>query len=393
MNVQDKIKNMESARGKNHDLLEFRQWLNEYLPQHTRLNKIQVAGTNGKGSTCKWMSLLLNKAGFTTGMFTSPHLVSHTERIQVNQENISLEDWERIYDTWYPLFQDKNMTMFEMDLWMALVYFIERGVNVAIIEVGMGGRLDATTALDYRATIITNIGLDHQEFLGDSLEQITFEKCGIFKPSSIALTTESKPNCQKVMEQVAEYMQVMLGFVTMPVYTKEEDGYHFEYNGESFIADIPEYQLNNMILALETLFVLGYPIEYDHIQSVLHDFVWQGRLSVLRQSPLLIVDGAHNVPGIQALVSSVSGFQGHIYFSVLKEKDAKEMLEILKTLDCPITLVRFDSYRLYPLETLGLPIIEFNELESIIKTTQENLLLCGSLYFVGDIYKMLEIHV
>ena len=156
------------------------KWLDEYLPEHKSLKKIQVAGTNGKGSTCKWLSMFLQSEDYKTGMFTSPHLISHTERIQIDSKDISLEDWERIYDTWDTFFEEKQLTMFEMDLWMALVYFIEQNVDVAIIEVGLGGRLDATTSLDYMATLITNVGLDHQEFLGDTLEQIAYEKSGIF---------------------------------------------------------------------------------------------------------------------------------------------------------------------------------------------------------------------
>lgn len=385
MSVQDKIEKMESAKNINHDLVEFRKWLDEYLPEHRSLYKIQVAGTNGKGSTCKWATMFLNNAGFNVGMFTSPHLVCHTERIQINQENIPLNEWERIYDTWSNFFKEKKMTMFEMDLWMALVYFIEQRVDVVVIEVGLGGRLDATTALDYKATLITNIGLDHQEYLGDSLEQIAFEKSGIFKPASIALTTEEKPECQKVMELVADYIDTMLGFVTLPSVEKTSDGYKFEYNGNSYVAKIPKYQLNNMILALETLYVLGYPIEHEHIEKTLDEFNWNGRFTVLRKEPLVMIDGAHNTHGIDALVSSLNDFKGHIYFSVLKEKDAKSMLEKLSELNCPITLVEIDSNRLYPLEKLGYPIISFDELKNIIKTTSQDMLLCGSLYFVGDV--------
>lgn len=388
MNVQEKIKKMENKRGKNHDLVLFREWLDEYLPKHKNLKKIQVAGTNGKGSTCKWLSMFLQSEGYKTGMFTSPHLVSHMERIQIDSKDIPLEDWERIYDTWNVFFEENQLTMFEIDLWMALVYFIEQNVDVAIIEVGLGGRLDATTSLDYMATLITNVGLDHQEILGETLEQIAYEKSGIFKSNAIALTTEKNPACQKVMELVADYLNVMLGFVSLSNVTKTKEGYKVVYNGVEYVAKIPEYQIDNMILALETLFVLGYSISSEHIQETLNNFNWLGRFSVIRQHPYVLVDGAHNVPGIKSLVSSLHKFDGKIYFSVLKEKDAPEMIEELKKLTEDIVLVRFETDRLYPLENLGLPIVEFNDLEKIIKNTKENLLLCGSLYFVGDVLKI-----
>lgn len=388
MNVEDKIKKMENKRGKNNDLVLFREWLDKYLPEHKNLKKIQVAGTNGKGSTCKWLSMFLHSEDYKTGMFTSPHLVSHVERIQIDSKNISLEDWERIYDAWDAFFEEKQLTMFEIDLWMALVYFIEQNVDIAIIEVGLGGRLDATTSLDYMATLITNIGLDHQEFLGDTLEQIAYEKSGIFKSNAVALTTEKNPNCQKVMELVADYLNVMLGFVSLSDITKTEEGYKIVYNGMEYFAKIPEYQIDNMILALETLSVLGYSISSKHIQKTLDDFSWLGRFSVLRKEPYVLIDGAHNVPGIKALVNALHTFDGKIYFSVLKEKDASDMIEELKKLTNDIVLVRFDTDRLYPLEHLGLPIIEFKELEKILKNTKENILLCGSLYFVGDVLKI-----
>lgn len=388
MNVQDKIKKIENKRGKNHDLVLFREWLDKYLPEHRSLKKIQVAGTNGKGSTCKWLTMFLHSEGYKSGMFTSPHLISHMERIQVDSKNISLEDWERIYDTWSALFEEKQFTMFEIDLWMAIVYFIEQNVDVAIIEAGLGGRLDATTSLDYMATLITNVGLDHQEFLGDTLEQIAYEKSGIFKPDAIALTTEKNVSCQKVMELVADYLNVMLGFVSLSDITKTKTGYKIVYNGVDYFVKVPEYQIDNMILALETLFVLGYSIGSEHIQKTMNDFSWLGRFSVLREEPYVLLDGAHNVPGIKALVNALHTFDGIIYFSVLKEKDASKMIAELRKLTDKIVLVRFDTDRLYPLEHLGLPVIEFNELETIIKNTKENILLCGSLYFVGDVLKI-----
>lgn len=125
MNVQEKINKMENCRGKNHDLLEFRQWLTDAMPNHTALKKIQVAGTNGKGSTSIWLRDLLMRKGYKVGVFTSPHLIHHTERIRVNDTCITLADWERIYDQYEELFLLHKMTMFEMDLWMSMAYFIE----------------------------------------------------------------------------------------------------------------------------------------------------------------------------------------------------------------------------------------------------------------------------
>lgn len=395
MNVQEKINYMENKRGRNHELVEFRSWLDAAFPTHSRLHKIQVGGTNGKGSTVTWMKLMLEKMGYKVGVFTSPHLVSHMERICINDQMISLEDWERIYDQYSELFEAKEMTMFEIDVWMSLAYFLEQQVDIALFEVGMGGRLDATTALDYDITLITNVGFDHEAYLGDSLEQITFEKSGIFKPGVMALTTEENPKSQKVMEQVAGFLSeeynafIPLGFVEMP-YKEKGDDLEFVFQDETYVFTLPKYQFKNMALALEALTQLGYPLNKDIIQYALDYFRWAGRFMTLQEDPWIIVDGAHNVEGIKALVQSLPEFKGQIYFSVLSDKHAQEMIEILQTLNCPITLVSMDSYRLYPLEELNLPIIDETELKEKLEHTTEDCLLCGSLYFVGDVVSFFQ---
>lgn len=384
MQLEEKINYIETKIGENHDLLEFRSWLNTYLPAHQQLKKIQVGGTNGKGSTVAWMNQLLTKAGKKVGSFTSPHLLHHFERIRIGSQYISARDWERIYDQYASFFEEKNFTMFEIDLWMALAYFIEQEVDIALIEVGLGGRLDATTALDYQLLLITNVGMEHTELLGDSIEQITFEKAGIFKPGVIALTSETKENSQKVMEQVAGVIQTMLGFVSMPY--KEKDGkIEFVWHDYSYTMKPPKYQLSNLALALEGLNQLGYYLKAEWIQEVIDSFEWEGRFMKLQEDPLILIDGAHNLDGITALVESLSSWSGSIYFSVLKDKDAIKMLELLSSYHCPITLVKMEKERAYPLEELGYPIIDEDELFERLHASEEDCLLCGSLYFVGDI--------
>ncbi len=384
MQLEEKINYIETKIGENHDLLEFRSWLNTYLPAHQQLKKIQVGGTNGKGSTVAWMNQLLTKAGKKVGSFTSPHLLHHFERIRIGSQYISARDWERIYDQYASFFEEKNFTMFEIDLWMALAYFLEQEVDIALIEVGLGGRLDATTALDYQLLLITNVGMEHTELLGDSIEQITFEKAGIFKPGVIALTSETKENSQKVMEQVAGVIQTMLGFVSMPY--KEKDGkIEFVWHDYSYTMKPPKYQLSNLALALEGLNQLGYYLKAEWIQEVIDSFEWEGRFMKLQEDPLILIDGAHNLDGITALVESLSSWSGSIYFSVLKDKDAIKMLELLSSYHCPITLVKMDKERAYPLEELGYPIIDEDELFERLHASEEDCLLCGSLYFVGDI--------
>lgn len=379
MNVVEKINKMENCRGRNHDLHLFREWLDMYLPDHVKLKKIQIAGTNGKGSTSIWLRDLLCCKNLHVGVFTSPHLVSHTERIRIDDTLISLEDWERIYDQYVELFESKQMTMFEMDLWMAIAYFIEKKVDYCIMEAGMGGRLDATTALDYDACLITNVGMDHTEYLGDSFEKIAYEKAGIFKSGVLALTSEEKVECQKVIQDVADGLGVDLKILDC----KETEILHL-HDMDIHMCK-PYYQAKNLKLALETLYALGYSFLESEIQSIVDHFQWSGRFMTLRKDPMILIDGAHNLHGIQALVHSLQDFKGNIYFSVLKEKDALDMIECLKSVSENITLVHFESDRLYPLETLGYRVIMMDELMDILKNTSVDSVLCGSLYFVGDV--------
>lgn len=387
MDYKATIQYIETKKGLNHDLNQYRQWLNEQLPDHTQLPKIQVGGTNGKGSTVAWMNQLLSYQGVKTGVFTSPHLVTHRERIRIGKTMISENDWMRIYQQYEAFFEKENLTMFEIDLWMAMAYFLEQKVDIALIEVGLGGRLDATTALDYNLVMITNVGLEHCAILGDTIEQISYEKAGIFKPGYVALTTETKPNAKKVMEQVAGYMGTLLGFVEIPFKETDDHQVIFEWQDHTYVLHPPKYQIYNLSLALEGLNYLGYTLKPDYVQSVIDHFHWAGRFTIARKDPLIILDGAHNKEGIEALMASLGHFDGHIYFSVLKDKKAKEMLNVLETLHCPITLVSMDTARLYDLQTLNYPIINEKQLMVELQNTKDRALVCGSLYFIGDFYK------
>ncbi len=390
MTIEEKIKTIETKKGMNHDLMVLRSLLDTHMPQHRSLHKIQVGGTNGKGSTVQWMNTMLQKMGYTTGVFTSPHLVTHLERIRINDANIPAEDWERIYDQYVDLFEKESFTMFEIDLWMALAYFIEVGVDIALMEVGMGGRLDATTALDYDIHLITNVGLDHQEMLGESLEQIAFEKSGMIKPGVVCLTTEKNVRAQKVMEQVTDWYSdefhvfTPLGFVEFP-YEIENGKIVFTWSDQTFTFDYPLYQLDNFALALEGLNQLGYPVNTGVVEYALKHFNWQGRYSVVRYNPEILVDGAHNVEGIQALVSSLSSYDGIIYFSALSDKNVRVMLQELRKLKAPIVLVDIHADRSYALDEFDEELIDIEEMYRRLEETETKSLVCGSLYFVGDV--------
>ncbi len=206
----------------------FRQ---QYIPETLKIPAIQVAGTNGKGSTVTWMSLLADRP--VIGTFTSPHMFSHFERMAVNHQPIPADKWEAIYDRWLPLFEEQDFTMFEADLWMAMIWFAENHVDLMLMEAGLGGERDATTALDYLATGITNIGRDHMQYLGSTLEEIAKAKAGIFKPGIPALTAEQDPALFEILSREAAQAGTLLTKVP----------------ALSLPKDFPKYQEANLGLA------------------------------------------------------------------------------------------------------------------------------------------------
>lgn len=382
MRIDEVIARMESCTTKYSSLQDLHRWINEAIPEQAGLGKVQVAGTNGKGSTCRWLSNLCQLCGYRVGVFSSPHLVKHNERIAINGQAISDEDFVRLYEQYEPAFLDHQLTMFEMDVWLAVAYFVEQKVDLAIFEVGLGGRLDATTALDVGLHLITNIGYDHMEFLGDSLEQIAFEKAGIFKPGVIALTTETQPACQRVFEQVAGQMGTQLGFVSLP-YEDKEDWIEFEYLGKHRLPK-PTYQFPNLLLALEAGAIMGLEFDGQKIDQLIREFHWPGRLDVVQTSPLIILDGAHNQDGVKALRQALPEFEGTIYVNILKDKQADKMLAMLAEYDCPIVWVNRQGARVSQAPA-GLETIELDELKQKLVAKQEPMLICGSLYLLGDL--------
>ena len=231
--------------------------LREYLafPRHTT-KVIQVAGTNGKGSTCAFLDSLARATSTRTGLFTSPHLVSYRERIQVNgqqmpEEEIAkgLTELRELVTDW-----DNHPTFFELTLALAMRYFREQECELIILEVGMGGRFDATTAVPADVTVLTPIDLDHQQWLGDTLAEIAGEKSAVFREGQPALSSQQKPEAVAVIEQTANQTRAPLTWVTQPLL-----GYPLGLLGE--------HQAYNAALALEALHAAGYhmAVSYTHL--------------------------------------------------------------------------------------------------------------------------------
>lgn len=395
-NIDEALDWIVQRKRNNHSFLDFKK-LNERLGNSAdKLKIIHVAGTNGKGSTITMLRDFLINNGYKVATLQSPHFLTHLDRIRINNINIPEEVFVDKINKYYDLSISENLGMFEIDFLVAIDYFIEEEVDFALIEVGIGGRLDSTNVIKKPLlSIITNIGLDHQDMLGFTLESICKEKCGIIKKDSKTLVG---------------YLDDKLKAIALDTCKKLNNTYHevspvlalndhlFEYKGIVYsLSSMALYQVYNAALALEAydILVKDYGINYDlaKIKKALRDFFWPGRFEIVCKKPLMIIDGAHNKPGVEALMETFDLLKGTkcIIFSALKRKDYSQMYDILNKHCDEIIVTSFNIQGSIEESDIKGDCYYKNYKEAIeyAKTRYENILICGSLYFISDVAKYL----
>jgi dihydrofolate synthase/folylpolyglutamate synthase len=292
---------------------------------HHNLPCIHIGGTNGKGSVGATLCSILTSAGYNTGFYTSPHLSSVRERFKINNSYISRQDFARLINTIVNVLDGGQITYFECTTTLALLWFVEQKVDFAIMEVGMGGRLDATNVVTPLLSIITNVSMDHEQYLGDTLAQVAMEKAGIIKDGIPVVSGVADDDSGRVIKQTCKDHQAPLF-----LYDRDFDGVshdsdhsHWQYNGlnKVVLADLPlsmkgNYQVSNASLALAAVQLLqsqGYIITEEQIRGGLALTRWPGRLEIFRlnnqdeivcsqaDSLQFLLDGAHNPAGVTAL--------------------------------------------------------------------------------------------
>lgn len=368
-----------------------------------KLPFVHIAGTNGKGSVCAFMTEIFRKSGLKAGAFISPHVVFFEERISVNGQMISREDVARLGNKLLDTDFGVNLTMFDYCLAMALMYFTEQGCDIMVIETGLGGRLDSTNAIGLPlATVITKIGYDHVAILGDKLEDIAREKAGIIKTGSHVFSEQQEEEAEAVIRDAADKCQVQLTFVT-----KEEIEAASKYNlsllgvhqwENAAVAKLAaEYVLEKFINAAVTD---GNKLKKNEpeIISALRETVWQGRMEILSQKPFFMVDGAHNGHGVLALRDSLKTLypceKFHMIMAVMADKDYKAMVEELLPYAEDFVAVNMDNSRALQAKDLaefinsrGVKADCVDSVEEALKTLRADTknLAFGSLYFIGEI--------
>ncbi len=369
-----------------------------------KLRFIHVAGTNGKGSVCAMLEAVFRAAGLKTGLYTSPHLVSFTERLQVNRANIPRVDVVRLVERLRPMMAsfppDEHPTFFEVVTVMALMWFAEQRVDIVVWETGLGGRLDATNIVTPLVSVITSIGLDHEKWLGETPALIAGEKAGIIKAGVPVVTGVTQPEPLAVIEAVAAARNARL--------TKVPPGKN-GIAGSANLSLIGSHQRHNAAVAEAALRAVAtaFPINDDAIRFGLENTFWPGRLQRLqRGGQLLLLDGAHNPQGAAALAETLwedfAGRSPALIFGAMKDKDVSTILGLLAPLGGRIVATKISSERALPAGELARlclranPSATVSEAQSVGDALEQVrdepfVLLTGSLYFVGEALEFLGV--
>lgn len=396
--IEDAITWVTMRRHKNKGLLNFCKALRSCGSPQDTFKTIHVAGTNGKGSTVTYIKDILMEANYRVGTFTSPHLIKHQDRIRYQGEWISDIDFLAILNEHEELIIKYELNMFEIDMLIASVYFRNKHVDFAIIEVGLGGRLDCTNCLTRpELTIITSIGLDHVELLGDTVEKIAIEKAGIIKQGVPCLLGKLKTTC------VDEIKAIALEKHSDLIYTldfEKIDNYHFSIKGKKYFnRSGATYQMKNAAVAISAINFLSdkkiIDVSDNQIKYGIENSRWEGRFETISENPRIIVDGAHNDEGIRELIESLQELQKPlvIVFSALRDKPTENMISQLHQVASTLIVTEFNYYRVEKAKNL----VYFDELLCMpdyqkavqfgvdkIKT-EGTLIICGSLYFVSEV--------
>ncbi len=293
---------------------------------------IHIAGTNGKGSVSAMLSSVFASAGYKTGLFISPFIIDFRERIQINGEYISennlIKYAKAVMDT------KIRLTEFEFITAVAFLYFAEQKIDILICETGLGGRLDATNVIDNKiVSVITKIGLDHTAVLGDSIEKIANEKCGILRKCPTVTTPHQNPKALQVIKQNAQKLSVP-DLNQLEILETDGFGNTFIYKGLKYTLSLcGEYQIENALVVLETLEQSGYDIPYDTIYKALNSTYFPARMEMVSKEPLIVIDGAHNPDGAAVLAKELRKLPSKAVAIIGMMMD-KDVAEFLKTTLC-----------------------------------------------------------
>ena len=397
---------------------------------HEKLKIIHVGGTNGKGSTSSLISSILQSDGYKVGLYTSPHLVDFTERIEINRKPIERKKVSELLERIKPSIEKVantpsygHPTFFEVITSLAFLYFFEEQVDFLVLEIGLGGRLDATNVCEPLISVITHIDYDHMDKLGNSLEEIAREKGGIIKPEGVTITSDQYNEAYNEIKKIAEGKNSLIyGIgreINYEIVKSNIKGVIFDLKGiyrnykNLHTPLLGRHQAENAataISAIEALKIRGVKISEKAIRAGLEKVKWTGRLEIIQNNPTLILDGAHNPSGVkivrQALEEIFSYHRLILVLAIFADKDYKKMIQILAPNADLIITTKAKSPRATPPQIIAKEAAQYIEKNKIIVTedisqainsalsnSKEEDLICitGSLYTVGEAKRYFKI--
>lgn len=389
------------------------------------LKYIHIAGTNGKGSTTAMLSSILASAGYKVGMFTSPFIECFEERVQINNENIPKE---RVGE-YFALIKEAcdkikeefgQVTYFEIVTALGFMYFKDEGIDIGVIEVGLGGRFDATNIIDPILTIITSISYDHTGILGETLGEIAFEKAGIIKKDIPLVLYPQKQEAEKVIVQAAEKNGAQITKVSSEELVLEELDKSMKVKPvqklrrrDGLIIETPllgSHQIINtgvVLKAIEVLNSMGYDVKTEDITKGIKTVFWPGRMEMIKYEPRMVIDGAHNIDAIRKLRENLRSYYEYdkliLMVGMLSDKDVEEMSRIIAGEAHEIFVLQPINYRAKDGDELRECIASYNPnvkyikdytkaiKEAVEKAGENDLIVAtGSFYLIGEIRRIVR---
>jgi dihydrofolate synthase/folylpolyglutamate synthase len=401
---------LEAAKGMDFKIERVALALKSLGDPHRRYPCAHVAGTNGKGSVAAMLHSMLSAAGYRVGLYTSPHLVSFTERIRVGAMPIAEADVVALAREIHSAATVRGieLTFFEFVTVMAFLHFARCAIDVAVVEVGLGGRLDATNVLDSEVAVITTIGLDHQEFLGDTIDSIAREKAGVIKPGRPVIIGDVPDAARAVLAATALEVGAPAQWLGRDFRSSNDGPFGYSgFGGDLHNLTLPlrgQHQRDNAAIAIAAARHLRgqFDVPDDAIRRGIAEVRWPGRLDIVETQPLIILDGAHNADGVAALIRElpeiVGGREVHLLFGVMRDKRWRPMVELLGPHMARVTLAPTLPPRGEDPEELGKAFARhcpvsiapspLQGLEGLLRAASEDdaILVAGSLFLVGEIY-------
>jgi dihydrofolate synthase/folylpolyglutamate synthase len=377
------------------------RFLNDY-PQTFTIPFIHITGTNGKGSTARYLASVYQQAGYKVGLYTSPPLVSSLEMIAINGQLIRAEEAIEFFNQWDQVFAQYSLSSFEMLTLLMFYYFQKNACDLAIIEVGMGGMIDATTVWTPLASVITSLALEHKEILGHTLKDIAHHKAGIIKSKAPVFIGELPLEARTVILEKAKQEQSQV-IPVEPSQIRSKDPLIINWKHKEYTLNtLALYQVKNASLALTIIDGLKhvFPVSDAAIEQGLFEMNHPGRLEFIHSYPLIILDGAHNPEAVQALVDTLHHLalkNLDILFAAFKDKDIDHMVPVLRQYCDTFSVTTFHhprARRQSDYASLDIPFKKDYQtvIQHHLNTPEKNrvLLLTGSLAFVGEVRVYIE---